>query len=85
MAEKTADRIPADQLLLNFLKEHDIVLIVDKAAIVTNTVKDLVWTVDERPRVRVQYKSELRKQSDKKNNGGNGGEVPVEPNIEVSH
>ena len=80
-AEKTAtpQRIPADQLLLNFLKENDIVLIVDEAQIVTNTIKGIVYTVDKRPRVRVQYQDELKKEDQPTN----GNQTPTKPEISV--
>lgn len=61
---KKGQRISADQLLIDFLKSNDLVIIVDEAAIVTNTVKGHVWTVDKRPRVRVQYKDEMGKKEE---------------------
>ena len=51
--QEKPQRTPVDQLLLNFLKEHDIILIVDGIDVVVNTVKDFVWVVDRRPRIRV--------------------------------
>lgn len=79
MAAKKADkRKPADQLLLEFLKEKNIVLIVDEASLVNNTVKDLVWVVDKRPRVRVYYQDQIEKQK-------NGDATPDKKDIKLEN
>ena len=71
-------RIPADELLINFLKQNNIVIIVDEAGIVQNTVKGLVYTVDKRPRVRVYYKDQIEKENPTK-------DIEIKPEINVAN
>ena len=68
-AQTTPQRVPADQLLLSFLSENSMVIIVDEVGIVQNTVKDTVYTVDRRPRVRVYYKDQVEKKDAPNPNG----------------
>jgi len=79
--QEKPQRTPVDQLLLNFLKEHDIILIVDGIDVVVNTVKDFVWVVDRRPRIRVQYRDEMKP----KEQATNRNQTQVESELEVKN
>ena len=79
--QEKPQRTPVDQLLLNFLKEHDIILIVDGIDVVVNTVKDFVWVVDRRPRIRVQSRDEMKP----KEQATNRNQTQVESELEVKN
>ena len=80
--EETAKpkRVPADQLLANFLRENNIVLIVQESQVLVKVVENLVYAVDKRPTIKLSYKDELPKQEkpDEK-------QIEPKPDLQVSN
>jgi hypothetical protein len=54
-------RIPADKLLLDFVKDNRIVLIVDEVKVINPDVVDAVYVTIKRPRVRAFYLDQIKK------------------------
>lgn len=68
-------RIPADQVLLDFLQKNKLVLIVDEVPLAVTVIPGAVHVVDKRPRVRVFYADQLKER--KPGDGGNGEEIDI--------
>lgn len=68
MSEKKAKkavkdtRIPAQELLLKFLKDQGLVLIADEQNVMSTVVQDVVYTVNKNPRIRVYYADQIKAQ-----------------------
>lgn len=60
-------RIPANKLLLDFLKNNNLVIITDEVLLVNNIEPGVIYTVDKRPRIRVYYSDQLPKEEPKSN------------------
>ena len=58
-------RIAANKLLLDFLKENNLVIIADETLLVNNIEPGVIYTVDKRPRIRVYYKDQIEKEQPK--------------------
>ena len=69
-------RIAADKLLLDFLKENNLVIIADESSLVNNIEPGVIYTVDKRPRIRVYYKDQIEKEQPKMD-GDNTPKVEV--------
>jgi len=81
-AEETAKpkRVPADQLLANFLRVNNIILIVQESQVLVPVVENLVYAVDKRPAIKLSYKDELPKAEPKTDE-----KMEPKPQLEVSN
>jgi len=55
----TPPRVPAQDLLLSFIRASKIVLVADEIATLSTDIKDQVYTVIKKPRIRVFYLDEI--------------------------
>lgn len=58
-------RTPPEEVLLEFLKKNNLVLIADEISLPTTIIPDVIYVVDKRPRIRVYYSDQLNKLEEK--------------------
>lgn len=56
-----SDRIPADKLLVEFMKTNNIVMIADEVALLTTDVPDTVYSISKKIRIRAYYSDQFKK------------------------
>ena len=71
-------RVSAEKLLLDFIQSNKITLIVDEVTALNTDVKDAVYVVIKRPRVRAYYLDEIQQIKP-----GNG--QPPKPRIDIAN
>ena len=64
---KKASKQPAEQLISDFLKLHNIAIVLDNTDTTTENIPGVLYTVDRRPRVRFFFKEDIM-QKEKKTN-----------------
>ena len=75
-AKKGEDkRTPAQELILDFLRLHKITLVIDRVNLVEENVKDLVYSVNEKMRVRAIYNDQIKKEPKPENGDSEKVEV----------
>lgn len=68
-------RLPAEQLILDFLRLHKITLIVDRVNQIDESLKDLIYVVNERIRLRAIYSDQIKTETKLANGDINKVEV----------
>ena len=69
-------RVPADKLLLDFIKDNKLTLVVDEVTRLQADVKDVIYINIKRPRVRAFYLDDINK-IDQQNGQPNNAKVDI--------
>jgi len=64
---KKGRKTPAEQLISEFLKLHNISIILDNINTTVENIPGVFYTVDQRPRIRFFFKEDLMKPTEKTN------------------
>ena len=57
---KKSQKITADKILLDFMKDNKITLVIDVIDVLNTDIKDLVYVQLRRPRVRAFYLDDIK-------------------------